>query len=83
MKEEDRFKLRRSLQVSGTSGHCHAVHEASPRPGAVGRMGPRPLMSFLWGKQRKESRWVALWRDGMEWRAETGIHIGDQDHLRN
>ena len=83
MKEEDRFKLRRSLQVSGTSGHCHAVHEASPRPGAVGRMGPRPLMSFLWGKQRKESRWVALWRDGMEWRAETGIHIGGQDHLRN
>lgn len=82
MKEEDRFRLRRSLQVSGTSGHCHTAHGTSPRPGAVGRMGPKPLVSFLWGKQRK-SRWVALWRDGIEWRARTGIHIGSRDHLRN
>lgn len=35
------------------------------------------------GENRKESRWVVLWRDGTEWRAGQGIHIGSKDHLRS
>lgn len=40
---------------------------------------------FLWGKQEKESRWVTLWREEMEWRAVKGIGVGvrGRDHLRS
>lgn len=77
MEETVRCRLRRSHQVTGTDGPSHAVNGARSQGGSQngakdahvrGQPWRGGSMLFLWGKQRKESRWLALWRDGIEWR---------------